>query len=238
MYEATAGIYEIRCIVSGRRYIGSSCNIKNRWKGHRSALKRGKHHSKQLQNAWDKYGKSAFEFNIIAACDDVEILHLVEQQYLDFAFAGEKPYNGARDAVAPSRGVSLPPERRAQVSAQFKGLKHSPEHVEARIAPLRGRKQSHEAIAKTVATRRANGSYAHSEETRKKMSAAKIGNKIRVGMKQPPDAIEIMRVKITGLKRTPEQKQRYSEAMKLSWVKRRQQLESAKSNGGNDVASE
>jgi group I intron endonuclease len=67
------GIYRIRCIVSGRSYIGSSNHINRRWAQHRSSLRKGSHHSAALQRAWNKYGESSFEFAIIELCSVAEL---------------------------------------------------------------------------------------------------------------------------------------------------------------------
>ena len=68
MTQSISGIYQIRNTINGHRYVGSAVNIQSRWRGHRSDLKLGKHHSRYLQRAWDKYGPEAFEFSILELC--------------------------------------------------------------------------------------------------------------------------------------------------------------------------
>ena len=70
-----SGIYSILHNDSGKIYIGSSINIKQRWNAHRSALNRGKHSNPHLQNAWSKHGKDAFTFSILeeVIADNLEI---------------------------------------------------------------------------------------------------------------------------------------------------------------------
>ena len=46
-----AGVYEILNVVSGKRYIGSSVDLRKRFRVHRLALNRGAHHSAFLQRA-------------------------------------------------------------------------------------------------------------------------------------------------------------------------------------------
>lgn len=61
----TTGIYEIVNKVNGKTYIGSSVDIEKRWKNHLYQLKRNKHHSKHLQNAYNKHGRENFDFRIL-----------------------------------------------------------------------------------------------------------------------------------------------------------------------------
>ena len=77
-----AGVYEIRSVVDGRRYVGSSVNMARRWKEHRLRLDSGKHGNLHLQRAWKKYGSEKFEFSVLVGCHADSVL-LYEQMYLD-----------------------------------------------------------------------------------------------------------------------------------------------------------
>jgi group I intron endonuclease len=76
------GIYSIRQIGTGRRYIGSSFAVAKRWYQHRVLLNKGKHHSSFLQNAWTKHGAARFEFSVLEECSREDLLSR-EQHYLD-----------------------------------------------------------------------------------------------------------------------------------------------------------
>lgn len=65
MINMNCGVYKILCVKNKKFYIGGSVNIKRRWKEHKLMLNKNIHHTKHLQNAWNKYGESAFEFTII-----------------------------------------------------------------------------------------------------------------------------------------------------------------------------
>lgn len=57
-----SGIYEIVCMPTGKRYVGSALCARARFNMHRSQLRKGTHHSQMLQRAWGKYGEAAFKF--------------------------------------------------------------------------------------------------------------------------------------------------------------------------------
>lgn len=92
-----SGVYCIRNLYTKDAYIGSAYNIRARWKLHKTNLAAGKHHSKILQRAWDKYGADAFDFFVLEYCDKSQVLES-EQFWLDVSTAR---YNIAR--VAGSR---------------------------------------------------------------------------------------------------------------------------------------
>lgn len=60
-----SGVYEITNLINNKIYIGSSINIKKRWKDHILLLKNQKHINVHLLNAWNKYGEENFSFSII-----------------------------------------------------------------------------------------------------------------------------------------------------------------------------
>lgn len=76
----TCGIYKISTPTRSSSYIGSSEKIERRWSEHKYGLRNKKHHSKRLQNAWNKYQELIFE--IIEICD-FEKLNEREQFWID-----------------------------------------------------------------------------------------------------------------------------------------------------------
>lgn len=76
------GIYMLLNTKNGKRYIGSSVNIRKRLNIHRSLLKHNKHDNKHLQNAWNKYGEKAFNYSILEKCNEDERF-IREQFYVD-----------------------------------------------------------------------------------------------------------------------------------------------------------
>ena len=63
------GVYVIENGVNGHRYIGSAVSFKKRFREHHRQLSEGRHHSRYLQRAWDKYGADAFRFKPLLYCD-------------------------------------------------------------------------------------------------------------------------------------------------------------------------
>lgn len=80
------GVYQIRNLINGKRYIGSAAGVnglRHRWMQHQSLLRRNQHYARYLQNAWNKYGADAFVFEILLYCDPENCL-MYEQVCLDY----------------------------------------------------------------------------------------------------------------------------------------------------------
>jgi len=121
------GIYRIRNKIDGKYYIGSSQAIEIRLYNHLRDLEKDKHPNLYLQNAWNKFGRENFIFEVIEeVMDDIDILLIKEQKYLDKGFELGILYNIARKAdCPPSRKgckVKFSEEHKAKISKALKGL--------------------------------------------------------------------------------------------------------------------
>lgn len=88
------GIYRITHIDSGKSYIGKTgMNFGDRWDSHRALLRAGKHSNSYLQNAWNKYGESAFEFAVVEVVSDPSSLDDLEMKYIAEYKGSDKSYN-------------------------------------------------------------------------------------------------------------------------------------------------
>lgn len=161
----TSGVYEITNQVNGKRYVGSSLNIKKRWGRHLSELRRGQHSNAHLQCAFDKYGESAFTFSILEHVENIPHVIPREQHYLDMLLP---EYN-----MAPVAGSSLgrprSPETRAKLSEANEGHAVSEEakqKMRAAWTPERRQAQADRMRQRFV-----------TKATRFKMSEAKIGER-------------------------------------------------------------
>lgn len=163
---AQSGIYAIRNKINGKQYIGSAVNFYNRFKEHRSKLRRGLHHSKKLQNAWVKYGADAFELVVLEVVPNKADLLLREQHWLDLHDIANTGYN-----ASPTAGSILGAKASAQTRTKMSETQRriSPQLFANRSAAQKGRKFSEEHKAKIAA---AMTGKRHSDEVRAKMSAS------------------------------------------------------------------
>ena len=107
------GVYSITCIPTGAAYIGSaSRSFASRWKRHIGDLRKGAHHSVNLQRTWDKHGEGAFEFARLIVCATKDAV-MYEQLAIDALRPGLN--------VSPSAG-------------NLSGYKHTAETREAMSA--------------------------------------------------------------------------------------------------------
>jgi len=173
---ASAGVYQILCVASGKRYVGSSVNMKTRMRTHRCNLKRGKHHSIHLQRAWSKYGPEAFVATVLELVADATKRVEREQFWMDTHGVTDQSsgYN-CLPAAGSALGCKFSYKRRASMSAASKGKTHSAETCALISAALTGRSLSPEHRAKLSAAMKGKPGQPRSFETRAKMSASKKG---------------------------------------------------------------
>ena len=80
--QKTQGIYKITDLINNKCYIGQSRNIESRIKKHFSNLEKNIHHSKYLQEDFNKYGKENFSIEILETINDLDLLLIVEDFYI------------------------------------------------------------------------------------------------------------------------------------------------------------
>ena len=159
------GVYMIEHIASGKKYVGSAArSISRRWIEHRHDLRKGIHHSRHLQRAWNKYGGDAFVWRIVKRTTPEEAIES-EQAYIDLY-----------QACDPKRGYNISP-----IAGSTLGYKHTDETRAKMSTAGKGRKFSVEHCAKLSASKK--GHSIHTVESRTKLSAAMMGNKNLLGHK-------------------------------------------------------
>jgi group I intron endonuclease len=186
-----SGIYKITNTINQKIYVGSAVNLQARFNLHKTNLRANNHHSKKLQNSWNKYGSDFFIFSVIELVEK-DILIAKEQYYFNLLNPfGANGYNTATVAGS-SLGTKRSDEKKEKIRIASGSRKHTeeskrkisaskkgvPSNIDrktmlAHIAILSinrtGKKQSPEHCAKT---RVAMLGKKHSEETKKRMSEA------------------------------------------------------------------
>lgn len=173
------GVYEIYNKANGKRYIGSSENLRYRLRNHIRRLRKGTHGNKHLQSAWTKYGEENFTIDVVHTCP--KDMTLVCEQWVIDQYDFDTLYNNNRttkkqvgykhSAETRSKMHRMrTPEHRRNLSAALKG----------RVAPNRGMPISdaqREAISNTLKEHYKNKPMPWkgkqiSEEHRRKLSEA------------------------------------------------------------------
>jgi group I intron endonuclease len=119
------GLYKITNVKTGMFYVGSSNDIKRRWRAHRSLLRTNKHQNIYLQNAWNKHGSESFTFDLTAEVEEDRLL-VEEQTLLDELFANKREliYNIAETAGSPMKGKNHTEETKKVLREKLSGEKH------------------------------------------------------------------------------------------------------------------
>lgn len=181
----TCGIYEIAS-PSGKRYIGSSIDMDARHNSHFSMLRQGKHHSRALQAAWNKYG-TALYFRPLIVCSP-SLRFWYEQRAIDGLRPQYNCHPKATGGGIPGHVVSM--ETRAKLSARHSGK-------------LFGGAISKPWLGKTLAP-----------EHVEKLSEAKRGKPgPRLGAEVTAEAREKISLKLKGRVRTVESRLKQSETL-------------------------
>jgi len=111
-------IYQIRSKATGKIYVGSAMKYVYRISVHLCRLKKGLHHSKILQNHFNKYGIEDLEFNILEEIFNSEDLIIREQFYIDTL----KPVFNIRMIAHNQLGVKKSEETRRKISESKRGV--------------------------------------------------------------------------------------------------------------------
>jgi group I intron endonuclease len=215
------GIYLIINLSNAHRYIGSSCNVLARWQRHQENLKKGNHHSRYLQRAYNLYGPDNFKFIFLQHCKREERLEL-EQQWM----AIFKPeYNMASYATGGSypgvhTGIKRPDmvlRNKTHKTKGHTGCQHSPETRAKMVKAWEAKKArgwtlSPEARDKISV---ASKSRKHTPESKAKISAAMMGHSMT------PERIEKSAAAQRGRKLSPERIQLSIDGMNAAREKRK-----------------
>lgn len=225
------GIYTIVHVPTSRTYVGSSVRIRKRWSGHRGDLRRGVHHAKRLQEAWDTHGPEGFIFTVVEECGMSDLLDR-EQFWIDqidpyfnsYRIAGSKGALGYSHSAETKAKVSAglvgrvkPPEERANLSAALMGHVVSDETREKIAASKRGVPLTAEHRAKLGA--RKKGTKQSAEHVAKRVASRKLA----VISEETRARVRLSRIGVgKGIPKSPEHRAKISAARKAWWASQKE----------------
>lgn len=127
-----SGIYALYNIASGKIYIGQTRNLVRREYEHFRCLRKGKHHNKYLQRAFNQDGENNFKFVIVEKCpieelDNKERYYIEKFQLMD----NQLGYNLENGGNVGKEISELAREAKRGEKNPMYGKKLSPSHVEA-----------------------------------------------------------------------------------------------------------
>lgn len=156
-----AGVYLISNNVNGKCYVGSTIHLDQRRKQHFSRLEHNKHVNKHLQNAYNKYGREAFEFEVLEIIDIddsiKENLLMREQFWID----NLKPAYNILPVAGSNLGYHHTEETKQKISNSTKGVKKSESHAKHIREGQKGRVLSEEHKAKLSQSAKHRKSQSH-----------------------------------------------------------------------------
>lgn len=175
-------IYKIRNIKNNKIYIGSTNNWERRLSEHLTALKHNNHINYHLQNAYNKYGKDNFVFEIQEKLDSLEQLQEREQYWIDYFNSANDEYGYNIQEIAKGRRIGcLSQETKDKISRSRKG---TPAWNKGLKCPqwsgeLHGMYGKHHSKQTKEKLSKSHKGLKASDITKKKMSEAqkRIGNK-------------------------------------------------------------
>jgi group I intron endonuclease len=163
------GIYKIINKHNDNFYIGSAVNLKRRKARHFSELRHNKHDNKHLQNAWNLYGESNFEFTVVELVEDKANLYEAEDRWLNghvgklycynLGMAAISPMLGLCGPLSPTYGYRHTAEAKAKIGAAGIGRFVSAETRAKRSKKLKGRIISQEQRQQISATLMGEGNF-------------------------------------------------------------------------------
>lgn len=168
------GVYKITNTINGRVYYGSAKEFKVRWKQHEGSLRTGRHSNNFLLADYNKCGSDAFVFEVLEVIDGTKEERLLKEEvYLKQHFDGGKQcYNLCDMAISRDGCLYRDPEE---------AFRNKSEAMKGRLSTPEGLAKFNETFAHKgrdiLNTNHPLKGTHCSDETKEKMSAAKIGKK-------------------------------------------------------------
>ena len=206
------GIYAWIHNPTGRMYVGQAgptTGFVRRRNEHRRSLRRGDHHSRFLQRAWNKHGDSEFAFVVLEDMTGGDLSQLTgrEQHWMDTSNSAFNLCPAAGSTVGYEHTI----ETRALMSEVRRGVPKSIEHRAAIAQAHRGKQKALEHIAKIAASQRGKKRGSPSSETLAKRAVA-----LRKSWEDPE--VHARRVEALRKSWTPERRAAASRTAREQWA--------------------
>lgn len=169
VYQKNCGVYRIINKYNNNCYIGSSNNLRQRYRSHLNRLTKNKNKCSILQRAFNKYGQDNFIFQVILCCDSKDRLYY-EQQLIDELKPRYNVYIQVNDS--PLRTIPMSNITKEKLRMSHQGIKLTERHKSNISQGLKGHKVSDKTKQKQSSARKG---IKFKEETLYKMSIAKKG---------------------------------------------------------------
>ena len=124
-----AGVYLISNNVNGKCYVGSTVHLDQRRREHFSRLANNKHINAHLQNAYNKYGREAFDFEILETIDIDDNIKDKLLKREQFWIDNLKPEYNVLLVAGSNLGYHHTEETKKKISESTTGVKKSEEHA-------------------------------------------------------------------------------------------------------------
>lgn len=163
-----SGIYTITNKVNGKIYVGFTNNFISRKQTHFANLRHNSHDNNYLQNAWNKYGEEAFEFEILEECSE-EYLASQEHYWATILNVNDREYGYNRMYTHPYGRTNHSEETKEKISESKRGKKKKPNSYTWKHKP--------ESIEKMRNAKLGKKTVPCSEERKRKISESNKGKK-------------------------------------------------------------
>lgn len=182
-------IYLIRCLPTGREYVGSTVAPRLRWNTHKKFLNRKIHGNPKLQRAWNKYGEAQFEFRTVEQCSEID--------------REKRETSWIQDTGSAKYGFNLSGvEFSAYATMGMLGKRHSPESRAKMRAARLGVEPWNKGKRGVL-----------SEEARRKISFSQIGHKKHLGKKHSTETKRKQSLAKMGKPLSPEHRIKISQRL-------------------------
>lgn len=178
------GIYEIKNILSGKSYIGSAKEFKERWGSHASSLKTGKHQCKHLRNSFNRYiveqkNDDFIEFHVLEIMENsTKEERLIREEFWinKFKTDGTELYNSRLKPTDEPKNRSCqshtPEETKKKMSETMRAFYSIPKNRIKQSELLKGKPKPPRSKEHSEKLGIAHKNIPHTNETKEKMSKA------------------------------------------------------------------